>query len=300
MHTLFRHIQTRALNFFFAAAALATFAVSCPLPADAFNVIVVKNADYRPYSEVLRGFRDACNCDVREVKLQDEKEVEDLQKSSDAVVAIGTSVFKKVKAIKNLPVIYTMVMPSETGSALPPNISGVSMDISPGTYIATMKEVFPLAKKIGLLYDPKYTAAFVGEAAKAASAAGVELIAKEVHDPSEIVALLDRMHDRIDIFWMLPDPTVVTAETIDYLLRFSFQNNVPVFSFSKKYVDMGAVAALDVDPYDMGVQAGQIVNELVSGRRGAIRAYARTSRLAINAKVAKKMGLRIRDEMIDR
>ena len=56
------------------------------------------------------------------------------------------------------------------------------------------------------------------------------------------------MQGKIDILWMLPDATVVTDETVELLLRFSFQHDVPMFSFSKKYVEVGAVASLDVDP----------------------------------------------------
>ncbi|MGE5174657.1 MAG: ABC transporter substrate-binding protein, partial [Betaproteobacteria bacterium] len=139
--------------------------------------------------------------------------------------------------------------------------------------------------------------AFVREAARAARAAGIELVDKRVRDPRKIPGLLDEMSDKIDIFWMVPDSTVVTAETVDYLLRFSFDHNVPVFSFSKKYVEMGAVAALDVDPYDMGVQAAEIVNASLTNGNSAVREFARTSHLTINKNVAAKMGLAIRDEI---
>lgn len=293
------HIRIRAGTILLAVTFLLTLAVLYPLPADAFNVIVVKSAELRPYQEALRGFRDTCNCDAEELKLENGDEGGAvLRKSPDAVVAIGTTVFKKVRTIEGLPVIYAMVMPSEAALSMSPNISGVSMDISPETYISAMKELFPKAKKIGLLYDPQRTAAFVAEAAKAAHAAGLELADKQVNDPREIPGLLDRMRGTIDVLWMIPDATVAAAETIDYLLYFSFQNNVPIFSFSKKYVDMGAVAALDVDPYDMGVQAGEIVNRLKAGKKGAVRAWARASHLTVNSKVAAKMGLKIKDDIM--
>jgi putative ABC transport system substrate-binding protein len=125
-------------------------------------------------------------------------------------------------------------------------------------------------------------------------------VVKQAHDQREIPRLLDEMRGKIDVLWMLPDPTVITTEMVDYLLRFSFQYNVPIFSFSNKYVEMGAVAALVADPYDMGVQAGEIVNRLQAGRSDAPRAYAKASRLTINTKVAAKMGLKISDEILRR
>jgi putative ABC transport system substrate-binding protein len=97
---------------------------------------------------------------------------------------------------------------------------------------------------------------------------------------------------------MLPDATVVTGDTVELLLRFSFQHAVPIFSFSKKYVEMGAVASLDVDPYDMGVQAAEILSKVAAHHSDAIRVYARKSHLTVNKNVAAKMGLPIRDEVL--
>ena len=298
MYLIRPNIQARISVFIFAFGAFAALIAFFPLPADAFNVIVVKSAELKPYQDALRGFRDACNCDAQELKLEEgDGGGTVLLKSPDAVVAIGTTVFKKVRAIEGLPVIYAMVMPSEAALSLRPNISGVSMDISPETYLSTMKELFPKAKKIGLLYDPQHTAAFVAEAAKAAHAAGLELVDKQVRDPREIADLLDKMRGTIDVLWMVPDATIAAAEAVDYLLHFSFQNSVPIFSFSKKYVEMGAVAALDVDPYDMGAQAGEIVNRLKAGKTGAIRVWARASHITVNSKVAAKMGIKIKDDI---
>ncbi len=276
------------------AAALAAFIAVCPLPAISFEILAVKSADLKPYQDVLRGVRDGCECDVRELKLRDEEGKEKiLQAGADGVVAVGTTVFKKVKDIEEVPLVYTMVVPSET-FFLQSSISGVSMDLPPSAYYSAIKQLLPGVKRIGLIYDPQHTAAFVSEAARAARDAGIELVSKTVHHPSETTALLEDMRKGIDLFWMIPDATVVTAESIDYLLRFSFQNNLPVFSFSKKYVEMGAIAALDIDPYDMGVQAGEILKMLSEGRKGPMRVYARTSHLSVNANVAAKMGLKIR------
>ncbi len=298
MYTSCLHIRFRTRTLLLAITFFSTLAVLYPLPADAFNVIIVKSAELKPYQDALRGFRNACNCDAQELNLEeDDGGGTVLLKSPDAVVAIGTTVFKKVKAIEGLPVIYAMVMPSETALSLRPNISGVSMDISPEIYLSTMKELFPRAKKIGLLYDPQHTAAFVAEAAKAAHAAGLELVDKQVRDAREIPGLLDKMRGTIDVLWMVPDATIAGAEAVDYLLHFSFQNSVPIFSFSKKYVEMGAVAALDVDPYDMGAQAGEIVNRLKAGKTGAIRVWARASHITVNSKVAAKMGIKIKDDI---
>jgi ABC-type uncharacterized transport system substrate-binding protein len=299
MTALFPYNHSRVVAIIVALAVLPVFSALCPAQAEAGGVIVVKSADLKPYRDVFRGFRDTCGCTVDELQIRGREDREKiLKKSPDAVVAVGTAVFKQVRDIKDIPVIYTMAMPSETSPFQQPNISGVNMDLSPAAYLNAMKELFPRVNTIGILYDPQNTAAYVEDAAKAAQAAGIELVTKQVSDASRIPAALDEMQGKIDILWMLPDPAVATDETVELLLRFSFQHAVPVFSFAKKYVEMGAVASLDVDPYDMGVQAAEILRKVSAGRAGAIHVYARKSHLAINRNVAMKMGLKINEDAL--
>jgi putative ABC transport system substrate-binding protein len=262
-------------------------------------MIIVRSGDLKPYQEVIRGIREAGNCTVREMALRaGDGQDEILAKSPDIIVAIGTSAFKKVRTVNNVPVVYAMAMPSEVESSREPNISGVSMDVSPARYVSAIRDLFPGAARIGILYDPRHTGAFFEEAAKRARAAGMEVVSRQVQNSSKISAALTGMHGAIDVFLMLPDPTVVTAENVELLLRFSFQQAVPVLTFSRKYVEMGAFASLDTDPYDMGLQAGEMANRLVRSKQDALREYARTSSLSVNTNVAAKMGFRIRAEIL--
>lgn len=287
-------IRSRIAVFLLAIAAFHTSTPVSAISAETKKIVVVKSADLKPYQDVLRGLRDGCGCDVREVKLKDEEDKKNILDSHPkAIVAIGTAAFKKVMTITDLPIVYTMVMPSEIPSQLNSNISGVSIDISPETYLSTMTALFTKAKRIGIIYDPRNTAEFVGNASKAASATRLELVTKQVDDPSQIPAVVQEMQQKIDILWLIPDPTVVTKEIVDYLFRFSFQNNIPIFTFSKKYVEMGAVASLDIDPYDMGEQVASIVNKVLAGRPAGSTVYARKSRLTINKKMATKLGITI-------
>jgi ABC-type uncharacterized transport system substrate-binding protein len=294
--TTLQYIRSRLTIILLALIVLAAILPVFPANAGSQKIIVVKSADLKPYQDFLRGLRDDCGCDVQEVKFRDEEDRNNILDSHpSAVVAIGTAAFKRVRTISDLPVIYAMVMPSEVSSPLGPNISGVSIDISPETYLSTMKALFPKAKRIGLIYDPRNTAPFVADAVKAAHALGVELVTKQLHDPSQVLGALSEMQSKIDVLWMVPDPTVVAAQIVDYMLRFSFQNNVPIFTFSRKYVEMGAVASLDIDPYDMGEQVASIVNRISAGQTTGFSVYARKSHLAINKKMAKKLGLAIKE-----
>lgn len=275
------------------------FLVLLPCPASAKDVIIIKEAEIKPFRDAIEGFKSACGCRAEEMALSDESLIRRIEKTRPgAVFAVGTQALEKAENIKDVPVIYAMVIPSE--EAVPPagNISGVSMDIAPETWLKTMTALFPGVKRIGVLSDADHTGPFVEEAAAAARARGITLVVKSISDPRNAPALLDEFKNEVDLFWMLPDPTVVTSETMDYLILFSFQNNLPVFSFSKKYVKNGAAAALAIDPYDMGAQAGEQYRVLSRGGKGPLRAYARTVRLIVNKKVITKMKVQTNNEML--
>jgi putative ABC transport system substrate-binding protein len=280
------------------AAALAVCLVLLPRPASAKDVIIIKEAEIKPFRDAIEGFKSACGCRAEEVSLSDKNLIGRIEKARPgAVFAVGTQALAKAEALKDVPVIYAMVMPSEE-AILPAYMSGVSMDIAPETWLKTMTALFPGVKRIGVLSDPEHTGPFVTKAAAAAQARGITLVVKSMSNPRNAPALLDEFKNEIDLFWMLPDPTVITSETLDYLMLFSFQNNLPVFSFSKKYVMNGAAAALAIDPHDMGAQAGEQYRVLSRGGKGPLRAYARTARLIVNRKVIEKMKVQTSSEIL--
>jgi putative ABC transport system substrate-binding protein len=273
-------------------AALAVLA--CPLPASSSvcEMTVVVSADLKPYREVLQGIRDASVCNLREMTLRDGDALERVRRTSpDAVVAIGTEAFRTVRPLRDAPVVHVMVIPSVVERSPSANLSGVSMSIAPAAWLAAIKRVFPGAKRIGLLFDPRNTGPFVSEAVRAAPAAGLTLKTAELGGADELPKALNSLRDAIDVLWMLPDPAVASAPVVEYLVRFSIQHRIPIMTFSVKYLELGAVASLDVDPYDMGVQAAEMAARLARGGDGPVRVFARKKKLSVNRNAAGKMGV---------
>ncbi len=293
----------------FKKAVVLLITVLLLLPAvwsQANDVVVLKSADIKPYDDALNGFKSSCGCNVSEVPLTQvgaggfSKKLSEVD--PDMILAIGMGAFSRAQTVANLPVIYTMVLPFEFPGPLRKNISGVSMYISPEKFFGMMADILPGARRIGIIYDPRYSDVFVREAIRAGQQRGIQLVLKEADRPSDVPSLIDAMRGKIDAFWMLPDVTVINAETVKYLLLFSFRNKVPVFTFSNKYVEMGALAALDIVPFDIGVQTGEMAKRLSKGQNGRtpIRQEARKTVLSINRTVAAKLGISIRDDILKR
>ncbi|MDA8078716.1 MAG: ABC transporter substrate binding protein [Nitrospiraceae bacterium] len=280
------------------------FLCACAL-SWAGEVIVVKSLDIQPYNEALAGFKAFCNCEVDELTLSEDGRNDItrrvLDKNPDAVLAIGLDAFERLKSIHDLPVLYAMVPGPQYIPAGRANISGVSMYVSPDRNMAAIQDLFPHVERIGIVYDPRNSEQFVREAGQAAQARGVQLVARKVARPADVPSAVEGLKGRIDLLWMIPDATVINAEAVKYMLLFSFQNRIPLFTFSKKYVEMGAVAALHVFPYDMGAHAGELYRRLMQDRNaGPLRVDSRKSVMVVNGKIARKLGIKMREELVNR
>ncbi len=288
-----------------AAVLIFLLILGLPVFAGAGEIVALKSADIRPYDEAVSGFMKSCRCDVTEIVLagNDGRDVIEKIRSAepDAVFAVGMDALNFSKSIKSVPVVYSMVPHSQLLISAQQSTSGVSMYISPDRFVAAILDLFPSARKIGVIFDARHSGPFVNETDAACRARGIELVAEKTSKPGDIPALIDRMRGRVDVFLMVPDVTVINPESIKYLLLFSFANKVPVFTFSRKYVEMGAAAGLYAEPYDMGVQAGEIAQKIVAEKNGrVIRADARKTVMVINRKIINKLGLKIRGEVLGR
>jgi ABC-type uncharacterized transport system substrate-binding protein len=75
---------------------------------------------------------------------------------------------------------------------------------------------------------------------------------------------------------------------------------VPVFSFSNKYVKMGALASLSVDPVALGALTGELVAKKLDKGVAENHVHIRPQKvlLHVNRKVAAKLGLPLSDEIV--
>jgi putative ABC transport system substrate-binding protein len=269
------------------------------------KVLVVQSLRVAPYEEAFAGFQETCKADVEKIFLS-ESPNQDLLKivnstQPDLVLAIGVDALKKVQSIKTLPILYLMVFNPPSIPSGEENIGGVCINILPEQQVETIREVLPKVKRIGLLYDPKKSGDYIQQAQEVASKRGVSLVIKEVHRPQEVSSAMKELKGEVDLVWMIPDTTVVTPETVEGFLLFSVENKVPVLTFSKKYVEMGCLMAIEAEGKDVGEQGGEIAQEILSKRKdmrdvGVVK--PRKEVVTVNMKIAKKLGISIEGKVL--
>jgi len=298
-------LERRGIRGFACSVLIILSVLFCRDIAVAAGIVAVQSVNIKPYNDALHGFREACNCNVKQFFVSEpggEDILKAVRKTDPAVIlAIGIDALNRVKSIKNVPIVYFMILNSPV--AVPgDNITGVSLYINPEKQLSILKRAIPDISTIGLLYDPARTGDFVRRSRAAAEKAGILLIAREIHSPKDVPVQLQALRGKIDVFWMLPDITVVTPETVELLFLFSFENRIPVITFSDKYLEMGALISFDIDTADIGMQAWGITEKILSGMdiKKIKEADARKAVVTVNRKTARKLGITVAGEFLKR
>lgn len=272
----------------------------------ALKVLTLQSVRVAPYDEAVKGLRSIVTGSVKKLVLSDLEGV-DVAKAvrderPDVIVAIGTEAMNRVKRIKDIPIVYLMVFDPQNTLTAGTNITGIGMHVAPERQLAALQGAMPRLKRVGTLYNPARSISLFRKTQATARSLGIELVAREVHSLRDVLNLVEGMKGDIEAFLMLPDPTIVTSETVEYLLLFSLNNRIPIVTFSDKYVEMGALMALDVDPYDLGRQSGELVKKILSGTspENIPRSDPRSAVMTVNSKIARKLGLSLNEEALGR
>jgi len=265
------------------------------------KILAVQSIRVAPYEEALKGFESVCKLHVRRLVLSDYKNIDIANEIKslhpDMILAIGVTALAKVKHIRKIPIIYFMVLdPKSVISSGEKNISGVSMNIPQKDQLAVIVNLFPDIKDIGIIYNPKKTSFIIKRAETAAWNTGINLIKKTVNTPKNVASRMMEMQGKIDLFWLIPDSTVLTPETIKFLFLFSMNNKIPIIAFSKNYLGIGALLSIGIDSYDIGRQAGELGNTFfTTNNKNLFNQHidARRPVVSLNKKIANKLGIKI-------
>jgi putative ABC transport system substrate-binding protein len=282
---------------------LALLFVKMPA-AHAFEVLAVQNCRAKPYAEALQGFKSVCKASVDELvisELNGEDPVSEIRRRKpDLILAIGMDALLKIRKIREKPIVYLMVLHPDTAVDGEKNITGIRMTIAPERQLSIMRRVLPQVKKIGLVYSPKNSGHLVERASRASSRSGIELTSLKAKRPEDFPGLLRTMKGHVDAYWMLPDSAAITPEIVEDLILFSMQNRIPVFTFSDKYLRMGAFMSIQINAFKLGKQAGVMVGKILSGTPVSElpEMEAMDAVLTINFKVAEKMDIHLMNEVV--
>ncbi|MFZ7111139.1 MAG: ABC transporter substrate-binding protein [Desulfatiglandales bacterium] len=185
--------------------------------------------------------------------------------------------------------LYTMVLNPD--KVLPPThpLRGISLNIPVHTQVDKIADILPTARRIGLLYDPRYNAVFFDQARWMVEWAGRTLVPLTVSSSGEIPALLEGRLTAVDALWIIPDPTVISESIIQYIIREALLSKVPVIGYNSFFHESGALMSFIFDYRQLGRQTGELVLTILRGDPG--QNPDPVFSVWINRGVAQKIGI---------
>ncbi len=269
------------------------------------QIAAVYSLNVPPYETAVQGAQSLFRQSFTHIALADLPNP-DIQEelrfaNADLILAIGTNALTAVKNIRNIPVVYVMALHPENIVNGATNITGVDMVIPPEKQMTALLKIIPSVQSVGLLYDPSQTGMLRQKAESAAVVLNLQLRSAPAYSSNQVPDLLKNFKNQVDVFWMIPDLTVVTPKTVEFLILFSIENKIPILTFSDKYLKLGALISISADPYDMGLQAGEMAQRILNGTpvQSIPRAEARNPLISVNPKVAAKLGIQLEGKILN-
>ncbi len=223
---------------------------------------------------------------------------------------VGTELSRIVReAVPELPVVFiTPGDPVRIGlvaSLARPggNITGMTFEYPElmGKRLELMREVAPLARRIGVLYDrrdasPRQGFAGAREAAARLRVTLLELLVEDVQFDSKAVGA----HGKFDGLLVVPGGAVslVSAQVIEHVHR---ERAVSVVS-SRTVATQDALLSYGSSDVDVAREAARLVDRIAKGQRAADLPVERPTRLklSVNARVARTLGITIPQSVLVR
>lgn len=245
-------------------ALLITVLLTAPMPAMAYDILVLQSLHEKGYDEAVRGVRRECQAAMRTVVLSDYGETDVTriirEERPRLIIAVGDRALSIAEKVRSVPVLYMMALNPKPRQ----RATGVGMLLDPARYLSVFDALG--AKRVGVVYDPARSGAYVKRAQAAARRSGIDLVTREVRAPKDAPAMIESLRGKVDALWMIPDVTAVSPASTEAYFLFSQAERVPVVSFADVYLTMGGAVALGIDRFDIGKQLGEMAESVLSGK----------------------------------
>lgn len=291
--------------------ALAVLSFVSPTPLAAYDIAVLKSSDIAAYNQAVSGLQaelgDAATLTIYDLEgdVARGKKLARKIRASDAslVIAVGLKAALAAKVeLADIPVIYCMVLDPEKYDLRAPNLTGISLRVPIERQFNTILALVPKLKRLGVLYDPGKTKPLMEEARRVAARVSLELVEQQVTSEKELPTAIRALLPKVEGLWLVPDSTVLTEESIRFVLGMALDHHVPVVGFSSEFVRNGALAGMSINPEDIGRQAGILAQKILRtpDRTVPMTLPPERVRLAVNLKTAKYLGLTLPSDIMVR
>ena len=186
----------------------------------------------------------------------------------DLVYAITTPTAQAAKnqVDKNIPVVFASVTdPKSAGLVGISNVTGTSGAAPVEENLKLMKELFPKAKNIGIIYNSseQNSVSEVNNLKRLAPKYGFNVVDKSVTNGTELVSAANLVVKQADLLYAIQDNTV--ASYISAILDIFNREKKPIFGTNNIYSNAGGFISQGTTDYDIGYRSGEIAAQILKG-----------------------------------
>ena len=284
MLTVF-HIISRLL-----AALMLLFICLTSVHAAALQVAVVLSDEGVAYREIAATLRKKLDTAAFTLTLSNSSVPTG---KADLYVVVGMKATASL-AQSRQPVL-SVLTPRAGIEALRPSaaFSAIYVEQPLARQLALLSAALPQAHSLGVLYATP--PAELAELEKLSIAAGLTLRTQLVAEPSQLAASLSGLLEKSDALLVLPDAAVYRPDTIRNILLETYRRRVPMIGLSQHYVRAGALCAIYSTPEQIARQAAKAIEYFAATGRLPASQYPEEFEVAVNTRVARSLGLTIKD-----
>ena len=297
----------------FVASSLATGKVIglmvllglCTLPmpeSSAMDIAILQSSDIAAYREAIVGLKATgpIGAIYSEYDVQGDlelgKKLARKVRASNAslVVAVGLKAALAAKVeIVDVPIVYMMVLDPLKHQLTTDNMTGTLLEVPLDRQLKIMRTFLPTLHRLGALYDPAKTSSRVKDAERQTSNFDFQLKGVSVESEKDVPQQLRALLSEVEALWLVPDSTVLTNESIRFILESALARHIPVIGFSPEFTRLGALLSMSVNYGDVGRETGLLAKRILDGNGVLSSTPVPIERLkiTINLKTAKFLGI---------
>lgn len=279
--------------------------------SDHARIVALVSHTIQPYQEVLEGFQQhlrrngvTMTCDVN--SLQDDhgkalSVIQEVKRGEVSLLLTLGSLATRAAAgeVTTTPIVAGMILDAEDlkGAA---NATGVILEFPLETQFEWMRRLLPSSHDIGVIYSTAENGEKMEAAIRLAEQMGLRLHPEKIHSPKGLPAALESVARKASVLWGVADKVVLTPQTAQHILLFSYRNRIPFIGLSSSWVKAGALYSLEWDYGDMGVQCAEIALRILKGTeaRSIPPVSPRKVEYSVNLRTAQEMKIEIPGDIV--
>ena len=267
----------------------------------ATEIAILKSSSISAYDQAITGFKSTAPAgaiyseyDVQGDLDQGRKLAKKIRTSeASLVVAVGLKAALAAKLeIVDIPIVYMMILDPSKHNLTAPNITGTLLEIPADRRFKILRTFLPDMRRLGMLSN-SVNQAKVKDTIAQAAAQSFQLQPFPVESEKDVPQQLRSLLGSTDALLLVPDSTVLTNESIGFILETSLAKRVPVIGFSPEFTRLGALLSLSVSYGEVGRETGLLAKRILDGDRKLPAKPLPIERLKItvNLKTARFLGI---------